>query len=170
MPDQQYVVDESDVLRIYKIWEKNPALDASVFQTVAFAYHIGSPDSASILATLYVTQGANRLVDKPLGDQEYVAGLFDFALRQPRSSNVWRSAAMAIGLSVIPEHELGKATKEERYLAFHGAAQLAQNDAALLGRELIVMRDRASMRIFTLPNVVIVLGFFTILWIAFSGG
>lgn len=172
MSDSDRAIKASDILDVYRVWEKTPDLNPDIFQSVSFAYWTRRQDAAGKAASMYVSQGQDRTVDMPIGNEEYITGLFDLALRQPRNSSVCRAAAMAVGLSTIPDLELGKMTSEERYLALHLTAQLAQNETVLIGRELIAMakKDKPYPSILNPLNVIVFFGVLAAFWVAFGSG
>jgi hypothetical protein len=120
----------------YKMWMSNPQIGPTAFQTVSLAFAKTHPAASTKAAALYVTLGAARSSDKPLGSSDYVGGLYDIALAQPRQSTVSGVVAMAVGMAALPADELGTLSANERYLMLHGAAQLAQQEAAKLGKQL----------------------------------
>ena len=135
-------MDKEAVKQVYRACDRDDdvgltGVGSDAFRIVALAYTVQEPSSARNAARLYHSMGEGRASDLPIGDPEYVGGLFELALRQPRDSPVSRATAIAVGFSIIPDSELGNATEEDRYLVLHSAALLAQSIAGDLGRALV---------------------------------
>jgi len=77
-------------------------------------------------ARLYASEGNGRDTLKPLVDVEGFITLLDWSLDRPERFPDRRMAALALAFGVIPEAELGTATRQGRYLVLHGAVEKSQ--------------------------------------------
>ena len=119
-------------------------LDPDQFRLASLSYAQTHPNAAHEAARLYCSLGEGRAERPPIGDEHYVAGLFELGLRQPPASQVSRVTSMAVGIATIPQNQLGKMAAEEQYLVLHAAAELAQGFGADLARSLV--RDHGEFR------------------------